>query len=67
MKQPMENQMGIQVQIKNVYGVEKIYPICAKAKIFANLVGQTTLTPRDISWIKQLGYEITVHQPKRIL
>lgn len=54
--------MVIQVKIKNVYGNEKIYPVCKKAEIFASLVGQTTLTPRDISYIKMLGYEVKVMQ-----
>ena len=52
--------MEITVKIKNVYGKDTIYPVCDKAKIFAKMVGQTTLTQRDINNIKELGYTIKV-------
>ena len=52
--------MTIQVKIKNVYGKETIYPVCESAKAFATLAKQTTLTSREISLIKQLGYTIEV-------
>jgi hypothetical protein len=52
--------MKIQVTIKNVYGNETIYPACDKAKLFASMLGQKTLTRADISRIKQLGFEIEV-------
>lgn len=54
--------MKIQVKIKNQYGRDTIYPVCEKAKIFANLVKQSTLTKEDITLIKALGYEIEVVQ-----
>jgi hypothetical protein len=52
--------MTIQVTIKNVYGNQTIYPICEKAKIFANIKGQKTLTAADINHIKMLGYTVQV-------
>lgn len=52
--------MTIQVMIKNVYGNETVYPACEKAKIFASMVGQKTLTHADLSSIKALGYTIQV-------
>lgn len=55
--------MEIQVEIKNVYGTQNIYPVCGNAKIFADLVKQKTLTLRDIDLIKKLGYEVKVIQP----
>lgn len=57
--------MKIIVSIKTVYGNETIYPICEKAKTFASMVGQKTLTLRDIEHIKRLGFEIEV-QPMTI-
>lgn len=56
--------MKIQVSIKNIYGTEKIYPVCDQAKIFTKLVKQVTLTREDVSKIKQLGFEIEVVQPE---
>lgn len=50
----------IEVTIKNVFGNEKIYPACPDAEIFCKLIGQKTLTERDINLIKQLGYTVNV-------
>ena len=50
----------LQVQIKTVWGVRKIYPICDKAKLFVQLVGQVTLTDRDVEMIKRLGFTFKV-------
>lgn len=53
----------IQIQIKQVYGEEKIYPVCDKAKTFAEMLGQKTLTPRDLTYIRALGYAFEVQTP----
>lgn len=50
--------LTITVQIRSVYGTMKIYPICERAKIFASLLQQTTLTHNDIAKIKALGFAI---------
>jgi len=52
--------MEIIVMVKSVYGVEKVYPVCDKARIFAGMLGQSTLTSDDIKSIKMLGYRILV-------
>jgi len=54
--------MNITVEIREVYGQSKIYPVCDKAKIFADIAGTTTLLPRDIQRIQVLGYEVLVKQ-----
>lgn len=59
--------MQITVQLKNVYGVEKIYPICEKATLFAAMTGCKTLTSETINYIKKLGYKVLLaEQPKEI-
>lgn len=50
----------ISVQIKTIYGNEKIYPACPKAETFCKLIGQKTLTEIDIKRIKELGFEVQV-------
>jgi hypothetical protein len=47
------------VEKKNVYGVERVYPVCNKAKILTALTGNKTLLDVDIKLIKQLGYTLT--------
>lgn len=51
-------KLEISVKIKNVYGVEKIYPLCDKAKYFAAIAGTATLTENSIYFIQNLGYKI---------
>ena len=53
------------VEKKNVYGVERVYPVCNKAKILTALTGQKTLLPCDIKLIKKLGYTLTT-KPEEI-
>lgn len=53
------------VTAKNVYGVEVFYPANQEAKIFCELLGQKTLTPRDIKLIQRLGYQVE-NQPDEI-
>jgi hypothetical protein len=41
------------VEKKNVYGVERVYPVCTKAKIFAAISGNKTLLPEVIEHMKK--------------
>lgn len=50
----------IYVTIKNVYGNELIYPACDDSRVFAELIGQKTLTTQDLRKIRSLGYEVEV-------
>jgi hypothetical protein len=52
--------MTITVKIRNVYGNERIYPVCPKAATFARLAGTKTLSTYDIRAIKSLGFEVQV-------
>lgn len=56
----METTNTITVSIKSVYGNQTIYPICDKARIFATMLGQKTLTAHDIANIKRLGFSVKV-------
>ena len=55
--------MEIVIEIKSVYGVEKFYPICDKAKLFASIAGTKTLTHKVMIDIASLGYLVTLKQP----
>ena len=52
--------MEIKVKLKNVYGQDLVYPVCSKAKVFAQIAGTTTLTPETLSKITLLGYGVNV-------
>ena len=51
--------MDLVVSKKNVYGIERVYPVCNKAKLFASISGNKTLLPEVIEQIKKLGYNLT--------
>jgi len=53
----------IKVEPRTVYGMTRIYPKCAKAKIFAEMLGQETFTPRNIQAIIKLGYTVSAEHP----
>jgi len=53
-------KMAIQVNIKQVYGVERIYPVNDQAIILTQLTKKKTLDREDINLIKKLGYDVEV-------
>jgi hypothetical protein len=55
----VRNMMKITVKIKNVFGHERIYPVCPQAKLFARISGHTTLTRNVITLIKEMGYTVS--------
>ena len=57
-------ETSLVVEKKNVYGVERVYPICTKAKLFADIAGNKTLLPDVIELIKKLGYNLTTESEK---
>ena len=54
--------MKIIVKVREVYGNKTIYPVCEKAKTFAQLAGQKTLTHSNLCLIERLGYTIELEQ-----
>jgi hypothetical protein len=48
----------IEVEVKDVYGTVKYYPLCEKAQLFADIAGTKTLTVEAIKKIEALGYSI---------
>lgn len=55
-------QLEIIVKIKNVYGTDTIYPVCAYAEEFAKLAGTKTLTKAAIASIRALGFKVVLEQ-----
>ena len=56
--------MNLIVEKKNVYGVERVYPVCTKAILFAAISGNKTLLPEVIELVKKLGYNLTTESEK---
>jgi len=56
--------MGIvQVQVKNVYGNELIYPVGENACLLARLIGKKTFSTDNIVYIQNLGFTVEVVAP----
>jgi len=54
--------MQLTVEIKSVYGVERIYAVCNNAKLITKLKNSKTLSKEDISILRELGYRIETKQ-----
>lgn len=54
----------VQIEIKNVYGNELIYPANDTAAKLANLTGKKTLSRVDLAIIKNLGFDIQIKTPQ---
>ena len=52
--------MELLVSIETNYGTRRVYPKCNTSRTLAEIAGTTTLTDRDVSLIKQLGYTFRV-------
>jgi hypothetical protein len=48
----------IEVEVKDVYGTVKYYPMCEKAQLFADIAGTKTLTLEVVKKIEALGFSI---------
>lgn len=51
--------MELEVEVKNLYGRDVVYPVCEKSRLLTRLSGNRTLTSEAIAVIKQLGYTFT--------
>jgi hypothetical protein len=59
-----DTAMTVQVEMKYSYGLQTFYPVCEKAKIFAKISGNKTLTKPCRDAIQELGYTIEVSVPE---
>lgn len=55
--------MQLIVEVKSIYGVERIYAVCNNAKLITKLKQSKTLNKEDISILRELGYTIETKQP----
>lgn len=52
--------MTIQIEVRNVYGKETIYPANETAKTFARIAGTKTLLRDTLRLAQSLGYTVEV-------
>ena len=51
--------MNLIIELKTVYGNDRVYPICNKAKKLCELTNQKTFSKFAIQKLKELGYTFT--------
>lgn len=56
--------MIVQIEIKDVYGTSKFYPVNSFAEAFAKIAGTKTLTHEVLHTITDMGFEVEVVTPK---
>lgn len=54
------NKPPIHVKVKTNYGNQTIYPNCESSKTFCQMLDQKTLTPLNIKYIRELGYQLII-------
>jgi hypothetical protein len=52
--------MNLHVQIKSVYGTDKVYPVNTPAQLFARIAGTKTLTRETLRNVFALGCVVSV-------
>lgn len=50
--------MEITIEVRNIYGEDKVYPVCERAQHFARLLDQKTFTTANLANIRLLGYSV---------
>lgn len=60
----MEITKKIEVLIKDVFGVKRIYPNNLTGTILLELTGKKSFSEADINCIKRLGYTVEVVAPE---
>lgn len=52
------SQSQITIEMRSVCGVQRAYPVCEHALLFAALCRSKTLQEQDLHIIQQLGYTV---------
>jgi hypothetical protein len=60
----MNEEMKVEVTVKNHYGNELVYPVCNVAQYLCELAGTKTFTEANIRICKKLGYEFEIVMPR---
>lgn len=54
----------IHVLVKTNYGNQTIYPNCESSKTFCKMLDQKTITPLNLKYIRELGYQVVIDAPE---
>ena len=51
-------ELTLRIKVRDIYGKQTYYPDDQTSHLFCELLGQRTLTTRDIDVIKRMGYTV---------
>lgn len=60
-------ELNLVVEVRSVYGTEKIYPVNDKAKLLASLAGTKTLSVANLELAKKLGFTVEQKEAYKLL
>lgn len=60
---PVANPAAVEIEVRSVYGVLQVYPLCERAQTFAAIAGTKTLTRTTLHHVESLGYRIINRAP----
>lgn len=49
----------LELQVRSVYGTERIYPINEQARKIAALLGRKTLNKEDVARLQDIGFKVS--------
>jgi hypothetical protein len=52
----------IVLDVKNVFGVVRIYPSCDNAKNLCLLMGKQTINQKELALMEKIGFEVSCNQ-----
>ena len=58
LKEPLPGLGKIEIRVDRVYGNLVTYPVCARAKLIAQIAGTITLKPATLAYAERLGFQI---------
>jgi hypothetical protein len=57
----------LKVEIRSVYGEDKVYPVNNQAQMLANIAGTTTLTTKTLLLAGKMGFRVETVTKKLVL
>ena len=55
--QSLKNDNQLLVEVKKIYGVDRVYPACSKSIALSKLIGKKTFSKQEVNIIREeLGY-----------
>lgn len=55
--------MNLEFELRRVYGVPRLYPICKASKALCAMTGTPTLADKNVGILMDAGFNFTIKEP----